>query len=67
MSSTPQLPETIYCDRCRRLVPRDECPVTSYDVGAGLPTDQLPEHIHVRTHRVCRRRIWLPGAAKETA
>lgn len=55
----------IFCDRCRELVPLKDCPVISYDVGAGLPTDQMPEHIHVRKHRQCKRRIYLPGAVKE--
>lgn len=53
----------IYCLRCAKLVPLEECVVIDPDVSAGLPTDQAPEHIHVRKHRRCKGRIYLPGRA----
>lgn len=61
MSESPAT--LVFCDRCARLVPLTECVVVERDVAPGLPTDQLPEHIHVRKHRRCKRRLYLPGRA----
>lgn len=55
-------PATVYCDRCRQLVPLKECVMIERDVAPGLPTDQLG-HIHTMKHRRCQRRIYLPGKA----
>lgn len=61
MSSTP--PATVYCQRCRKLVPLIECVVIDPEAHAGLPTDQLPDIIHTRKHRKCKARLYLPGRA----
>lgn len=60
--STEQ-PAMLYCERCNKVVPLLECAILDPEVGAGLPTDQTPDRIHVLKHRRCKWRIFLPGRA----
>lgn len=55
--------QEVYCRRCRKHVPISECVVIDPDISAGNLSDQLPVTIHVRKHRRCKERIWLPGVA----
>ena len=64
MQDSP-VPEMLFCNGCRELVPASECSVIEHIVSAAMPTDSLPEFIHVRKHTRtgCKRLIYLPGKA----
>lgn len=61
--TTPQHENQVYCSRCRRYVPLDDCSLRIPQASAGLQEDYGPSHVYVIKHKACKELIFMPGRA----